>query len=158
MRDEGFNVEVGVDWTNGLIYGGNQFNCGTWMDKMGESEKAHNKGIPGTPRDGSAIEIQGLLKSALRFVNKLHKQGKFEYTKVTKPDGSTISLEDWESLLAENFEKHYYVPKDPNKMINMLLIHQLLIEEEFIKICIIQENHLKIINYDQILLLPCVLP
>ena len=112
MRDEGFNVEVGVDWTNGLIYGGNQFNCGTWMDKMGESEKAHNKGIPGTPRDGSAIEIQGLLKSALRFVNKLHKQGKFEYTKVTKPDGSTISLEDWESLLAENFEKHYYVPKD----------------------------------------------
>lgn len=115
MRDEGFNVEVGVDWTNGLIYGGNQFNCGTWMDKMGESEKAHNKGIPGTPRDGSAIEIQGLLKSALRFVNKLHKQGKFEYTKVTKPDGSTISLEDWESLLAENFEKHYYVPKDPQQ-------------------------------------------
>ena len=55
------------------------------------------------------------MKSALRFVNKLHKQGKFEYTKVTKPDGSTISLEDWESLLAENFEKHYYVPKDPQQ-------------------------------------------
>lgn len=113
MRDEGFNVEAGVNWDTGFVYGGNQFNCGTWMDKMGESEKAHNRGIPGTPRDGSAIELQGLLKSALRFVNQLNKKGAFDYTEVEKPDGSKISLVDWEKLLQSNFEKHYYVPEDP---------------------------------------------
>ncbi|KAG7661723.1 GDB1 [[Candida] subhashii] len=113
MKDEGFNVEVHIDWETGLVHGGSQFNCGTWMDKMGESEKAKNKGVPGTPRDGAAIELQGLMKSALRFVNKLHKQGKFEYKEVKRSDGSTISLKDWEQLIQENFEKCFYIPADP---------------------------------------------
>lgn len=112
MKDEGFNVEAYIDWDTGLVHGGSQFNCGTWMDKMGESEKAGSKGIPGTPRDGAAVELQGLLKSSLRFVNKMHKEGKFPYTEVEKPDGSKISLEAWEELLQENFEKHFYVPED----------------------------------------------
>lgn len=113
MKDEGFNVEVHVDWSTGLIHGGSQFNCGTWMDKMGESEKAGSVGVPGTPRDGAAVEINGLLKSALRFVNKLHKNGKFKFTKVEKEDGTEISLKEWEKLLLNNFEKKYYVPEDP---------------------------------------------
>ncbi|EMG45880.1 GDB1 Glycogen debranching enzyme [Candida maltosa Xu316] len=115
MKDEGFNVEVGVDWESGLVYGGNQFNCGTWMDKMGESEKAHNKGIPGTPRDGSAIELQGLLKSALRFINKLQDEGKFPYKEVTKSDNTKITFKQWEKLLQDNFEKYYYIPEDPSQ-------------------------------------------
>ncbi|RCK55614.1 Glycogen debranching enzyme [Candida viswanathii] len=113
MKDEGFNVEAGINWDTGFVYGGSQFNCGTWMDKMGESERAHNRGVPGTPRDGSAIELQGLLKSALRFANQLNKKGVFDYTEVEKPDGSKISLVEWEKLLQANFEKHYYVPEDP---------------------------------------------
>ncbi|CDK26290.1 unnamed protein product [Kuraishia capsulata CBS 1993] len=115
MRDEGFNVNVHVDWTTGLVHGGNQFNCGTWMDKMGESTKAGNKGIPGTPRDGAAIEINGLLKSALRFVNALQDEKKFKYTDVEKQDGTKISLKDWEALLQENFERCYYIPEDPGE-------------------------------------------
>lgn len=113
MKDEGFNVEVHIDWSTGLVHGGSQFNCGTWMDKMGESDRAGNKGVPGTPRDGAAVELQGLLKSALRFVNGLHKQGKFAYAEVTKDDGSTISLVEWEDLLQKNFERCFYVPEDP---------------------------------------------
>lgn len=112
MKDNGFNVEAGIDWETGLVRGGSQDNCGTWMDKMGESTKANSKGVPGTPRDGSAIELQGLLKSSLRFVNQLNKKGLFKYTDVEKPDGSKISLVHWEKLLQDNFEKSFYIPKD----------------------------------------------
>lgn len=115
MKDEGFNVEVNIDWETGLVHGGQQFNCGTWQDKMGESERAHNKGFPGTPRDGAAVELQGLLKSTLRFVNELNKKKLFPYTEVEKNDGSKISLVDWEKLIQDNFEKCFYVPEDPSE-------------------------------------------
>lgn len=114
MKDEGFNVEVHVDWSTGLVHGGSQFNCGTWMDKMGESEKAGSVGVPGTPRDGAAVEINGLLKSALRFVIALNKAGKFKYTDVERDDGTKITIVDWNNLLQENFEKKFYVPEDPS--------------------------------------------
>ncbi|CAI5759247.1 unnamed protein product [Candida verbasci] len=111
MKDEGFNVEIYIDWNTGFVHGGNEWNCGTWMDKMGESEKAGNKGYPGTPRNGAPIELQGLLKSALRFVNKLSKDGLF-YDSVEKEDGK-ITFKEWEKLIQDNFEKHHYIPLDP---------------------------------------------
>ncbi|ODV84903.1 glycoside hydrolase family 13 protein [[Candida] arabinofermentans NRRL YB-2248] len=113
MKDEGFNVNIHVDWSTGLVHGGNQFNCGTWMDKMGESVRAGNKGFPGTPRDGAAIEINGLLKSALRFVIELNEQGLFPYTEVERDDAEPISFVDWNQLILDNFEKCYYIPEDP---------------------------------------------
>jgi glycogen debranching enzyme len=113
MRDEGFNQRIWVDWKTGIIFGGNQWNCGTWMDKMGESERAGNKGYPGTPRDGAAIEITGLLKSALRFVIDLHDRKLFRWDSVETADGEKVSFKEWDSLLQKSFEHCYYVPEDP---------------------------------------------
>ncbi|XP_031163660.1 glycogen debranching enzyme-like isoform X1 [Sander lucioperca] len=116
MNDEGFNVEAGVDQTTGFTYGGNRFNCGTWMNKMGESEKAHNKGIPATPRDGSAVEIVGLCKSTVRWIVKLHNDGHFPYAAVNIPrEGQTYSVSyvEWDLKIQENFEKKFYISRDP---------------------------------------------
>lgn len=113
MRDEGFNQNIFVDWDNGLIFGGNPYNCGTWMDKMGESTKAGNRGFPGTPRDGAAIEITGLLKSTLRWVVELNKAGQFKYTTVETQDGKTVTLKEWNDKIQKSFEYAYYVPIEP---------------------------------------------
>ncbi|ORZ07829.1 glycogen debranching enzyme [Absidia repens] len=113
MSDAGFNIDIQVDWETGLLVGGNEFNCGTWMDKMGESEKAHNKGLPGTSRDGAPIEISGLLKSALRWVIELNKAGHFKWTQVKDQDGKSVTYKDWNRIIQDNFEKVYYIPEDP---------------------------------------------
>jgi glycogen debranching enzyme len=88
MREEGFDIDIRVDWKTGLILGGSAWNCGTWMDKMGESGKAGTKGAPGTPRDGAPIEITGLLKSTLRWLDELSSQGRFPFEGVQAEGGS----------------------------------------------------------------------
>jgi glycogen debranching enzyme len=91
MKDNGFNIDIHVDWKTGIIFGGNQDNCGTWMDKMGESQRAGTKGVPGTPRDGAPVEITGLLKSTLRWLDQLSSAGKFPF-KGVKATSMFISL------------------------------------------------------------------
>jgi glycogen debranching enzyme len=113
MKPEGFQIDVHVDWSTGIIYGGSQDNCGTWMDKMGESERAGSKGVPGTPRDGAAVEITGLSYSALRWVSDLNEAGQYQYSGVENDQGEKISFSQWADLIQANFEKCYWVPVDP---------------------------------------------
>jgi glycogen debranching enzyme len=115
MKSEGFNIDIETDWTNGIIYGGNEWNCGTWMDKMGDSVKAGNKGHPGTSRDGAPVEITGLLYSTLRWVDNLHKAGKFPYDGVKTSQGKQISHGEWAALIQSSFEHHYYVPTEESE-------------------------------------------
>jgi glycogen debranching enzyme len=112
MQDDGFNIDIDVDPQTGFIYGGNQHNCGTWMDKMGESAKAGNKGIPGTPRDGAAVEITGMLYSTCAWLAQMYADGKFPNEGVTWQDGSFKSYANWANLIKDNFERCYYIPRD----------------------------------------------
>ncbi|KAL2795363.1 hypothetical protein BJX66DRAFT_301940 [Aspergillus keveii] len=110
MKSEGFQIDIKVDWETGLIFGGSQFNCGTWQDKMGESEKAGNKGVPGTPRDGAAVEITGLVYSALTWVISLREQGLYPHDKVDIGDSKSVTFKDWAAKIKSNFERCYYIP------------------------------------------------
>ncbi|PYH49928.1 glycogen debranching enzyme [Aspergillus saccharolyticus JOP 1030-1] len=115
MKSEGFDINVQVDWDTGLIFGGSQFNCGTWQDKMGESEKAKNKGVPGTPRDGAAVEITGLVYSALNWVATLHERGLHPHSGVDLGEGKSITFKSWAARIKENFERCYYIPLSPEE-------------------------------------------
>lgn len=118
MKDEGFNQKIWVDWKTGIIFGGNRYNCGTWQDKNGSSEKAGNKGLPATPRDGAPIEITGLLKSTLTWVDSLAKKNLFPFKGVEATiDGkkTTVTYKQWADLLQQNFEKCYWVPESPEE-------------------------------------------
>ena len=115
MRGPGFDVRVWVDLKTGLLFGGNEHNCGTWMDKMGSSDRAGNRGVPATPRDGCAVELVGLLKSTLRWLAEMHEDGLYAHKGVSLELArqNHLSWVDWGSLIDSSFEKLFYVPLDP---------------------------------------------
>ncbi|KAN0076433.1 Glycogen debranching enzyme [Elaphomyces granulatus] len=95
------------------MFGGSQLNCGTWMDKTGESEKARSKGVPGTPQDGAAVEITGLLYSSLKWVAGLYQSGQHEHEGVNLTDEKSITFKEWG--IKRNFERCYYIPLNPEE-------------------------------------------
>jgi glycogen debranching enzyme len=109
MNDEGFNNQIGIDMKTGFVFGGNRWNCGTWMDKMGSSEKALNKGHPATPRDGSAVELVGLCRAILAWIIQMNKQGHYPYDsiEISSESERKIYLNEWLNNIDQNFEKEF---------------------------------------------------
>ena len=115
MTEKGFNNRIGVNPENGFVFGGNASNCGTWMDKMGSSEKARNRGCPSTPRDGSDVELVGLQVSVLRFLQEMAEQNVIPFNSVERnTDGVVIvwTLREWANKIVANFEKEFYVDEN----------------------------------------------
>ena len=112
MKPDGFNIHIVTDPATGFVYGGNQWNCGTWMDKMGSSDKARNKGVPATPRDGADIEIIGLLYSVVSFLRNAVEAGKYPYEEVTFGNGEKASYGEWAERIQTNFEPYFWIPEE----------------------------------------------
>lgn len=122
MLEQGFTISLGVNRETGFVFGGNEFNCGTWMDKMGSSEKAGTKGKPASPRDGSAVEIIGLSKAVLNWLDEMSNKGRlYPHDGVECLYDNTITLKwtwkKWASLIQSNFEKYFYVPLEGEKIL-----------------------------------------
>lgn len=96
IRSEGRRMKIWIDENTGFIKGGNRWNCGTWMDKMGSSCRAGNFGIPATPRDGAAIEIVALSYKCLDWYGK----------KMNRKDWI-----NWSLKIKNSFDKEFYIPE-----------------------------------------------
>jgi len=108
MKPEGFHVKAGINRETCFPEGGSKFNCGTWMDKMGSSDKAGNRGIPSTPRDGTAVELAGLCYSVVSWLSKLSSQKVYPFAGVTKED-EKLSFTEWAYKIQANFENIFYI-------------------------------------------------
>ncbi|VDK50556.1 unnamed protein product, partial [Cylicostephanus goldi] len=118
MKDEGFNVKAYVDRNTGFIHGGNRWNCGTWMDKMGSSEKAGNRGEPATPRDGAAVELQALAYNILCAMAEWSDSGLISQNGVSH-DSENWTWSQWAEKIKANFEPQFYVSEnDDSKYVN----------------------------------------
>lgn len=108
---EGFRVTIKVGAEDGLLYGGNSRNAGTWMDKMGESEAAGNRGWPSTCRDGAAVEINALVASCLDWV-----LSEGHLTRVFSAEEVSV-LRGWRGRMFASFDRAFYIPeRTPNNL------------------------------------------
>ena len=110
MQDAGFNVDIDRDPRTGFVHGGNALNCGTWMDKMGSSARAGNRGVPATPRDGAAVEIVALQHTVLARLARLHAAGVYPHAGVGLADHRLLTFAAWADAIAHSFHRCFYVP------------------------------------------------
>jgi glycogen debranching enzyme len=116
MREEGFHNSIGVDLETGFVFGGNKYNCGTWMDKNGSSPKAGINGIPATPRYGSDVELVALNRNALDWIIKMNNDGHYQYNgvKLNQAHRESQKLDvytwvEWAARIDSNFEKFFWI-------------------------------------------------
>lgn len=68
--------------------------------------------VTGTPRDGAAVEINGLLYSTLRFLANLAEKKKISFGSVKKASNEEITFNQWADLIKKSWERCFYVPLD----------------------------------------------
>ena len=129
MTNEGFNNQIGIDHQTGFVFGGNRWNCGTWMDKMGSSSIAQNKGYPATPRDGSAVELVGLSRAVIKWIIQMNKQGYYPYQSVQislqSGEKTNILFVDLLNKIDQNFEKYFWIDQsDSSQYVNRRQIYK----------------------------------
>lgn len=95
---------------------------------MGSSDKAGNRGVPTTPRDGSAVEIVGLQYASLRFLQKLSESQLLPFDSVertAKTGEKTVwTLKKWADLVQANFDKEFYVTPEMGPLVNKVGIYK----------------------------------
>ena len=111
LKKEGYNIDIELDPNTGFIYGGNYYNNGTWMNKLGNGEKRKTRGIPVTPRPGADIEIISLLYSNLDFVVNMGNKNYFKYKSVVLSNGMNYPYLQWKLLIKDSFEGEFFVKK-----------------------------------------------
>jgi glycogen debranching enzyme len=105
MSDAGRSITVSVD-DDGFVGGGSNFNCGTWMDKMGDA--AVNRGHPATPRDGCAVEFQGLLYSTLVWLQAREDAGDVPKQR--------LDWGAWAQRMKQAFVPRFYIPRQDEQV------------------------------------------
>jgi glycogen debranching enzyme len=99
MDENGFNISLRLNEETGFIMGGNSSNCLTWMDKMGSSAKAGNRGWPATSRNGCPVELVGLLHHCLARMIALHQAGRLPFDSVQLKSGERLAFADWKARI-----------------------------------------------------------
>lgn len=65
-------MDVYVDWRNGFLFTGNNLTALTWMNVIGESDLARNKGVPANSRAGAPIEVVAMLFLGINMMKLLY--------------------------------------------------------------------------------------
>lgn len=132
----GFNISLFVDWRNGFIFGGNKNNCLTWMDKLGSSFKAKNRGVPATSRNGAPIELTALLYSGIKMMKMLYEESYSSYSGITLDNGTEVTYKKWQLLVKANFEKYYWIPTEESEYENHKIEKAFVFRRGIYKDCI----------------------
>ncbi|CAF1212131.1 unnamed protein product [Didymodactylos carnosus] len=79
---------------------------------MGSSEKAGNRGFPGSPRDGAAVELVGLNRAVLKWLLEMNKSGHYPYDCI----GDKITFAEWMKKIDQNFEQKFWVDEKSQEL------------------------------------------